>query len=82
MIGLRHHDPRAIAALKASGPVGRRLRIVDERTAYMPLEKAVFDDPSRLLKGLRTLLRPSGERAYSPRPSKVAAHDKAGLPPS
>ena len=82
MIALRHHDPRAMAALKGSGTAGRRLRIVDERTAYIPLEKAVFEDPARLLKGLRTLLRPVGERAYSPRPSKVAAHDKAGLPPS
>jgi len=82
MVALRHHDRQALAALKASGNgMGRQLRIVDDRTAYLPLEKRVFDDPLRLLQAVRTLLRRDRERAYSPRPSKVAAHEPSGPTP-
>jgi transcription-repair coupling factor (superfamily II helicase) len=82
MVAFKHHDRQALGALKTSGNVmGRQLRIVDDRTAYLPLEKRVFDDPARLLQAVRTLLRRGGERAYSPRPSKVAAHEPSGHTP-
>ena len=63
-----HHDRRALLRVEPDGdPPVRRLRIVDDRTAVLPMEKAVFDDPDRLLEAVRTLLRPRRGRPYSPR---------------
>jgi transcription-repair coupling factor (superfamily II helicase) len=68
LVVLTHHEPRAMLALRAGSTVGGRLRIVDDRTAALPLEKAVFDSPDRLLEAVRTVLRPSRKPPYSPRP--------------
>jgi hypothetical protein len=82
MVLLRHHDRRAIERLKAAGPpAARTLRIVDQRTAYLPLDKRLFDDPERLLQALRAVLRPAKGEAYSPRPLRAAAHGPAGREP-
>jgi len=82
MVLLRHHDRRAMERLKAAGPpTARTLRIVDDRTAYLPLDPRLFEDPERLLQALRTVLRPVTGQAYSPRPPRAAAHAPAGRKP-
>ncbi len=69
MLALRYHDRSAMESLKATGPAAARLlRIVDHRTAYLPVENAVWTDSERLLQAVRTLLRPARARPYSPRP--------------
>ena len=82
MVLLRHHDRRALERLKAAGPpAAKTLRLVDDRTAYLPIDRRLFDAPDRLLEALRTVLRPARAEAYSPRPSRAAAHEPAGRSP-
>ena len=64
---IAHHDHMAIEALKASGrPGAGSLRIVDDRTAALPLEKHVCAAPDRLLQTVGTLLRPRRENSTVP----------------
>ena len=82
MVLLRHHDRRALERLKAAGPpAARSLRLVDDRTAYLPLDQRLFAAPERLLEALRAVLRPARDGAYSPRPPRAAAHEPAGRSP-
>jgi transcription-repair coupling factor (superfamily II helicase) len=72
MIG--HHDIQAIQRLRATWQAsGGTMRVVGDRTAVVPLEPRVAEDPDRLLKLVRTLLRPTRGRPYSPRPQAPAA---------
>jgi transcription-repair coupling factor (superfamily II helicase) len=74
MLVIGHHDVRAMQRLKtACETVGKTLRIVGDRTAVVPLDARIADDPDGLLTQVRTLLRPPRGRSYSPRPSSTAA---------
>ncbi|MFM9195160.1 MAG: transcription-repair coupling factor [Planctomycetia bacterium] len=67
MIG--HHDVQAIQRLRAAWQAGgKTLRVVGDRTAVVPLDPRVADDPDRLLALVRTLLRPARARPSSPPP--------------
>ncbi|NDC63554.1 MAG: hypothetical protein EBZ59_06100 [Planctomycetia bacterium] len=70
LLVLGYHDRKPLLGLQSDAEGrDRRLRFVDDRTAVLPLEKHVCDDPDRLLQAARTLLRPRSGRPYSPRPS-------------
>jgi len=74
LLVIGHHDIRAIQRLRAAWEKdGRTLRIVGEKTAVIPLDRRIADDPDRLLAAVGTLLRPARSRAYSPRPPSSAA---------
>ncbi len=74
MLMIGHHDPQAIQRLRAAWQAGgKTLRVVGDRTAVVPLESRVCDDPDRLVAAVRTLLRPARGRPYSPRPSSTSA---------
>ena len=57
------------AAIRTDGIVRR----FGDKTAVVPLDKRICDDPDRLVAVVRTLLRPARDRPYSPRPSSPAA---------
>ena len=70
MIMIGHHDSQAIQRLRAAWQAGgKTLRVVGEKSAVVPLDQRVCDDPDRLLAAVRTLLRPARGRPYSPRPA-------------
>ncbi len=70
MVVLRHHDRPAIERLRASGRgAARRLRVVDGRTAYLPLDPEVMRSPDLLLAAVRAALRTDRAAPYSPPPS-------------
>jgi len=70
MLLIGHHDPQAMQRLRASWQAaGKTLRVVGNRSAVVPLEARVLDDPDRLLAAVRSLLRPARGRPYSPRPA-------------
>ena len=48
---------------------GGRLRIVDDRTAALPLDPADVESPDRLVAAVKTLLMRDRSRPYSPAPS-------------
>jgi transcription-repair coupling factor (superfamily II helicase) len=74
MLVIGHHDPQAIQRLRAAWQAGgKTLRVVGDRSAVVPLEQRVCDDPDRLLAAVRTLLRPTRGRPYSPRPAPTSA---------
>jgi hypothetical protein len=69
MLMIGHHDPQAMQRLRAAWQAGgKTLRVVGDRSAVVPLDQRVCDDPDRLLAAVRTLLRPSRGRPYSPGP--------------
>jgi len=73
LLVIGHHDLRALQRLRTAWErAGRTLRIVGEKTAVIPLDRRVGDDPDRLLELARTLLRVPRDRSYSPRPSSPA----------
>ncbi len=58
MVVIGHHDRGAMTALKKSGrPAAASLRIVDEKTAVLPVDSAIAASPEKLLAALMTLLR-------------------------
>jgi len=64
LVVLGHHDRQMMERLRqAAARSGRTLRVVDQRTAVMPIDAAVADDPDRLCDAVRSLLRPTGGRA-------------------
>jgi transcription-repair coupling factor (superfamily II helicase) len=74
MLMIGHHDPQAMQRLRASWQAGgKTLRVVGDRSAVVPLDQRVCDDPDRLLAAVRTLLRPARGRPYSPRPAPKTA---------
>jgi transcription-repair coupling factor (superfamily II helicase) len=69
MLMIGHHDLQAIQRLRVAWQAGgKSLRVVGEKSAVVPLEQRICDDPDRLLATVRTLLRPARGRPYSPRP--------------
>jgi hypothetical protein len=73
LLVIGHHDLRALQRLRGAWErAGKTLRIVGEKTAVIPLDRRVGDDPDRLLELARTLLRAPRDRSYSPRPSSPA----------
>ena len=74
MLVIGHHDPQAIQRLRAAWQAGgKTLRVVGDKSAVVPLEERVCYDPDRLLAAVRTLLRPTRGRPYSPRPASIPA---------
>jgi len=70
MVVLRHHDRRALERLRATGRgAAKRLRLVDERTAYLPLDPELMQSPDLLLAAIRAALRTDPPASYSPPPS-------------
>jgi transcription-repair coupling factor (superfamily II helicase) len=81
MLMIGHHDPQAIQRLRAAWQAGgKTLRVVGDRTAVVPLDQRVADDPDRLLALVRTLLRPVRGRPYSPPPVAAPSGRNAGRP--
>ena len=69
MLMIGHHDLQAIQRLRVAWQAGgKTLRVVGEKSAVVPLDQRICDDPDRLLATARTLLRPARGRPYSPRP--------------
>ena len=74
MLMIGHHDLQSMQRLRAAWQAGgKTLRIVGDKTAVIPLESQIVDDPDRLLAAVRTLLRPARGRPYSPRPAATAS---------
>ncbi|MFM8579526.1 MAG: transcription-repair coupling factor [Planctomycetaceae bacterium] len=58
LILIAHHEPRRIERLRqAAARAGRIVRVVDERTAVVPIEADTMADPDSLLASMRSLLR-------------------------
>ena len=69
MLMIGHHDLQAIQRLRVAWQAGgKTLRVVGEKSAVVPLDQRICDDPDRLLATVRTLLRPARGRPYSPGP--------------
>jgi transcription-repair coupling factor (superfamily II helicase) len=59
MLVIGHHDRPAIERLRqAAATRGTTVRVVDQKTAVLPLSDDVLADPDRLLAGLRIFLKP------------------------
>jgi transcription-repair coupling factor (superfamily II helicase) len=57
MIMIGHHDRAAIDRMRqAAAKKGRVVRVVDQKTAVVPLRPETLTDPTRLLASLRSLL--------------------------
>jgi len=57
MIMLGHHDKARIARLRqATAKKGRVVRVVDQKTAVVPLHADTLADPNKLLASVRSLL--------------------------
>ena len=64
MIMIGHHNRRAMERLRETAAAkGRTLRIVDQRTAVMPLDEAVAAAPGKVLEAVRALLTGPGTTA-------------------
>jgi transcription-repair coupling factor (superfamily II helicase) len=82
MVVLRHHDPQALERLRKAGRgAARRLRLVDGRTAYLPLDPEVMRSPDSLLAAVRAALRTDPPAPYSPPPSAAPAPPMARRSP-
>ena len=57
MIMIGHHDRQRIDALRqAAAKKGRVVRVVDQKTAVVPLHAATLADPNKLLASIRSLV--------------------------
>ena len=57
MIMIGHHDRQRIDALRqAAAKKGRVVRVVDQKTAVVPLHADTLADPHKLLASVRSLL--------------------------
>ena len=57
MVMIGHHDRAAIEVLrKRAQKAGRTFRIVDQKTAVLPLHEETLTDPNKLLASVRSLL--------------------------
>ena len=60
MIMIGHHDRQRIDRLKqAAARKGRVVRVVDQKTAVVPLHDDTLADPDKLLASIRSLLKPA-----------------------
>jgi len=68
MVAIRHHDLRRMKAIKESGRgAASRLRLVDDRTAYLPLDPSVLAAPDSLIAALAVVLRRETKPTTTPR---------------
>ncbi|MFM7207952.1 MAG: transcription-repair coupling factor [Planctomycetaceae bacterium] len=68
LVVIGHHDRAAVDRLRqAAAGRGGVVRMVDQRTAVMPVHESTAADPDRLLAAVRALLKPSARRAASTR---------------
>ncbi len=82
MVVIRHHDLRRMKAIKETGRgAAGRLRLVDDRTAYLPLDPSVLANPESLIAALGVVLRRETKPSTTPRP-KVPPSDKPVATPS
>jgi transcription-repair coupling factor (superfamily II helicase) len=71
MAVIRHHDLRRMKAIKESGRgAAGRLRLVDDRTAYLPLDPSVLSNPESLIAALAVVLRREQKPSNTPRPKE------------
>ncbi|MFM1905017.1 MAG: hypothetical protein RLZZ440_2917 [Planctomycetota bacterium] len=57
MVMIGHHDRKRIDRLRlAAAKKGRVVRLVDQKTAVMPLQPDTLADPNKLLASVRSLL--------------------------
>ncbi len=74
MAVIRHHDPRRMRSLKESGKgAAGRLRLVDDTTAYLPLDPSVLGTPDSLIAALAVVLRRETKPSTTPRTAPGAA---------
>jgi transcription-repair coupling factor (superfamily II helicase) len=60
LVVIGHHDRAAIDKLRmAAAARGVTLRVVDQRTAVMPIDEATAAEPDKVLDAMRRLLRPA-----------------------
>ena len=77
MIMIGHHDREAMERLRqAAAKKSRVVRVVDQKTAVVPLHVDTLADPNKLLASLRSLL------ALAPSPSGRGPGLASRLPPS
>jgi cell division septation protein DedD len=82
MVVIRHHDLRRMKAIKETGRgAAGRLRLVDDRTAYLPLDPSVLANPESLIAALGVVLRRETKPSTTPRP-KDPPSDKPVATPS
>jgi hypothetical protein len=82
MVVIRHHDMRRMKAIKETGRgAAGRLRLVDDRTAYLPLDPSVLANPESLIAALGVVLRRETKPSNTPRP-KESQSDKPLPPPA
>ncbi len=68
MVSIRHHDLRRMKAIKESGRgASSRLRLVDDRTAYLPLDPSILAAPDSLIAALAVVLRRDAKPTTNPR---------------
>ncbi len=68
MAVIRHREPRRMRAIKESGRgAAGRLRLVDDATAYLPLDPSVLSAPDSLIAALAVLLRRDAKPSTTPR---------------
>ena len=70
LIMIRYRDPLPLERLRRER--GSRLRIIDGRSACLPLDSRVQETPNRIWDVVKTLLRPRENLPYSPPPSVPA----------
>jgi len=81
MVVIRHHDLRRMKAIKESGRgAAGRLRLVDDRTAYLPLDPSVLADPESLIAALGVVLRRETKPSNTPRSKQPQSDSPAPIP--
>ncbi len=74
MVVIRHHDLRSLKSIKESGRgAARNLRLVDDRTAYLPLDPRTLEAPDSLLAAIAAVLRREAKPTTNPPGAKGQA---------
>ncbi|MFM8634470.1 MAG: transcription-repair coupling factor [Planctomycetia bacterium] len=74
MIVIGHHDRKAIERLQESAAKrGTTVRVVDQKTAVIPLAEAILADPDSLIAGLKAFLAADSSAGSSSRSRAQAA---------
>ncbi|MFM7249252.1 MAG: transcription-repair coupling factor [Planctomycetaceae bacterium] len=81
MVVIRHHDPRRMRAIRESGRgAAGRLRLVDEKTAYLPLDPSVLSAPDSLIAAVGVVLRREAKPSTTPRAGEATEPPVARRP--
>ena len=81
MVAIRHHDLRRMKAIHQSGRgAASRLRLVDDRSAYLPLDPSVLAAPDSLIACLAVVLRRDAKPTTTPRPVQSSPNKPAPDP--